>query len=377
MIIISKATLRLVVLAAFIAVPLTSPAQQTGEMVFIEEPVDGDLYAAGGEIEILAPVSGDAVIAGGTIRISGRVDGDVITAGGNLRLLGNVTDDVRVAGGRIAIEGSVAGHAVAAGGDVHITSNARIEDFAWIAGGKLKIAGTVGSDLRAAGGEIIISGRIDGNVELVGDKIQIEDSAVINGNLTWSSLNEPQISEAAEIVGEISARELDDYGWEYETEDAAWFGGIFTLITLTLTAGILFSIFPAWSNQVASSARERPIASPLVGLAVIATTPLVIIILFMTGVGSMLGLLMLLGYGVTLLLGWLFGLIIAAIQLMSFAGKEPVTTHKMAWLGILLVAILTVLIGGIPVLGFIFVCLILLYGIGTLALDTYRRFRNQ
>lgn len=347
-------------------------AQEAGESVIIEQPVDGDLYAAGGEVEVLAPVSGDAVLAGGTVRVSDRVGGDVISAGGNIRLIGSVADDVRLAGGRVAVQGVVSGHAVVAGGDVQIASDAEIGDFAWLAGGRLEIAGTVGSDLKAAGREIVLSGRVDGNADLVGQSIRIADSAIIHGNLTWSSPSEPDIGESAEVAGATIKSELRS--WEPELR-YSWIAGILAVASLTVAAGLLFSFFPAWCNRLAGSMRDRPVASPFVGLAVIVTIPVVMVLLFLTGIGVLLGLLLVLGYGMMLMLGWLLGVIAAASLLRPLISKRQPGAPLMAWLGIVLIAVIIALANAIEPLGIIIATLILCYGTGALVTDIYTIFQ--
>lgn len=86
---------------------------------------------------------------------------------------------------------------------------------AWLDGGTVTVVGNVGRELKAAGGEIIVASTIGGDVELHAESIEIQPSAVINGDITYSAPQEAVIHEGARIEGAVNWHKLDlrrDFG---------------------------------------------------------------------------------------------------------------------------------------------------------------------
>ncbi len=360
----------LVVVIGALAWPGKGLAQRFGESVVVREATD-DLYAAGGEVEVLAPVNGDAVLAGGTVSVSGDVRDDLIAAGGDVSVTGKVGDDARLAGGSVDVTGAVTGHAVMSGGEVRVGTGSSIGEWAWLAGGQVVVAGSVGGELKVMAGTVELRGQVNGNAELAGEEIRIADGAVINGDLTWRSNNEPEISEGAVIKGEVRQGEpLPEF-----RRETGFLESLFIMISLIVAAGLLYTLMRPACEACIAAFQARPWVSLLTGLAVFAVTPVVIVLLFVTGIGWLLALVLMATYGLALLLGGLTGLVLVGRQALAWVSPDPEPSLAKTWLAIALAALVLSLLYLIPPIGILAGTLLLFLGLGAVAREAYSRVR--
>ena len=355
--------------------PSLVAGQEVGQSVTVREDQPDDLYAAGQLVVLEADVAGDAVLAGATVRVGGEVSEDLIAAGGSVMVTGDVSDDARLAGGEVRLGSNVAGHAVISGGSVVIESSATIHDWAWVAGGSVEVEGTVNGELKVAAGEIELSGRIDGDVELAGGEIEIEDGAVINGNLTWRSNEEPEIGDDVTITGEIIEAEPLP-GFERDPT-SVFLQGLFALMSLIVAAGVFYMVFRVPLDRCFASFQARRGQTLVVGSLVLIVTPVAILLLFATGIGWRLGLLLLGAYLLAIGAGGLAGIALTARWgLERFRGMSDPSTGA-AWLGIIVVAAVLSLLDWIPVVGALAFSIVLLVGLGAVSNEVYRGVRGE
>jgi len=340
-------------------------AQEAGEFIVKRGLIKEDIYLAGGTVDVLATVEGDVVAAGGFVTVAEEVRGDAMIAGGNVVLRGVVHDDVRTAGGNVTLSGKVGDDALVAGGNIVIAPSATIGGRTWLAGGRMDIAGHMGRELSAAGGQIVVAGEVMGDATLIGDSIEIRPTAVIHGSLRYVSNKEAIIDPAAKIAGGIVR--LPGKAPSHAPPAGV---GIGIVVSLAVTGVVLLLLFP-----VAAPAAARNVGTPWkslgLGLAVLAATPLLIAVLFATVIGIWLAFMLLAIYLVALLLGYLVGALwIADWGIAKARRDQPVTT---GWRMLTLVVALIVLgvLGLIPVLGCLIAIVVLLAGLGALALHIW------
>ncbi len=361
----------LVVMATFL--PVLSHAQQFGEIVIKRGIVNDDLYLAGAQVDLYASVNGDAVVAGGQLNLEGDISADLVAAGGSIGLRGPVADDARLAGGDIRVAGRIGDDLVAAGGRIQISPAASVGGRAWISGGELRIDGHVVEELRASGGRVVISGKIDGDVELWADQIIIEDTAVIGGNLHYSSAHPANIGSGATIDGEVKYTPVEGH------LKAVIVGAILTMLMLLfsmiITAVVLYLLFPEWSLRVSQSLRNQPWISLAVGLAVFAGAPVLMIILFSTAIGVWLGLMLLAVYLVLLAVGYFAGAMFVGNAGLDMLHRTEVSKTLRAVALAVAIFVLAV-VNLVPLLGGLVNWLVLLAGIGALSRQLYLAYRT-
>jgi cytoskeletal protein CcmA (bactofilin family) len=349
-------------------------AQAFGESVTQRGHVQEDLYLAGSSVTVAAQAEGDVSAAGGRVTIENSVNNDVMAVGGTVELRARVRDDARLAGGEVTVAGDIGDELLAAGGTVVITPDARVGGRAWLAGGTLEIDGHVAKSLKAAGGTIVIGGEIMGDADVVGEHIEIAPSAIIHGHLNYRSPNEARIDPGARIIGAVIMTPLKSPSAAARSAHVGAF--VFKLLALFVTTMVLVLLFPAFSTSAARGMREAPWVALGLGVAVLASGPLVVILLMVTLIGIWLGLIVLGLYLALLLLGYLTGVLFLADTGLERVrrGAEPGNAWRLAAIAVVLVAL--GLLRPIPLLGGLIGLLLLLFGLGALTRALWRHYSS-
>ncbi len=341
-------------IAAAAAVAL---AQHSNRVLLIEQPVNHDLYAAHPEVTVRTTIAGDLVAAGQRVVVDGEVTGDVIVAAQEIEIRRAVSDDVRASGQHVRIMAPVAGHIVAAGQSV--TVDQAVGDWAWLAGNIVKVQGDVGGDLRIFATTTDIDSEVDGNVEVTGDELRLGPSAIVRGDLRWRSDNEAAINPGAQIDGEFIEEPLPDYADDLDSGD----GIIFTL-GLIIAVMALFLLFSRPLRTSADRIAARPGISLVLGFVVLVSTPILALILLISGFGAWLGLAVLGVYLGVLLIGVLTGLF--AVSDLALRKLRPKPSVWQALAAIIVTVVAVGLLSYVPYLGTIAVLLIWLLGVGSI-----------
>lgn len=351
--------------------PLLLHAQDAGQRVIKRGHVDDDLYLAAAQVDLYATVDGDVVVAGGQLHLEGDIRADVIAAGGIISLRGSVADDARLAGGELRLSAQIGDDLVAAGGRIHISPAASIAGRAWLSGGDIRIDGNIKQQLRAAGGRVVIAGTVNGDVELWADQVVIEQSAVINGNLHYTSAHPASIAGGARIAGEVVQAAVEIPMQPVIAGIA--FALLLWLLSMIVTAVLLYLLFPDFSLRLCEAIEKESWPSLGVGLAVFAATPVLILILFATTVGIWLGLMLLAIYLFVLMAGYFAGALFVGNAGLKLVYKGDVgKAARAAALSVAIVAL--AILNLVPLLGMLIVLLVLLAGMGALSRQLYRMY---
>ena len=317
-----------------------------------EENVVGDLYMAGGNVTVNGSVRGDLVVAGGSLLLNGPVSADVVSAGGNVTILGDVGDDVRVGGGNIVVQGRVSGDVLAGGGQVNLAGPSIGGDVA-LGGGSIRIDAPVAGSVKIGGGDVYINAPVGGDLNIQAEKITLGPKAIIEGDFAYSSSKEATLEEGAIVRGETTYTQLkavDDIGKI----------GFIALLSLGLVtkffmalvgAFALMLIFRRFSETLVQTAAARPFFEIGRGFIFLVITPIASIILLFTVIGMPLGFL-----GLTAFVGTMIFVSVAApIVVGSLVHRwifKP-ADYVVSWKTILLGAAVYVLLGLIPIIGWI------------------------
>jgi cytoskeletal protein CcmA (bactofilin family) len=355
-----------------LGVSFAASAQQTGESVIRTGRVSEDFYAAGGQVTVSADVEGDVVVAGGRIVVDQRVAGDVMAAGGFVELGANVQDDVRAAGGFVTVSGTIGGDLIAAGGTLNILPDARVSGRTWVSGGQLEVAGHLDKGLRAAAGSIRIAGEINGDVELVADRVSVLPGAKIHGDIHYTGRHKPVISAGAEVTGQVNYEPFKA-GLPAHAP-AAWSAAIVSVLSLMLTGVVLFLMFPSFAHGAAQAIVSDVWKCLGLGLAVLIMGPIVALLLFMTVIGIPLGVIILATYVVFLIAGYLTSALFLGELGLRWSGKDMQASTGLRVLSIAVAVFALSTIGWIPFLGTFATLAALLFGLGAVKLQVIRRY---
>lgn len=346
-------------------------AQVYDETILIRTPVAHDLYTAGRHIEVQADITGDLVAAGQLITVNATVEEDVIAAGESINLRARVLDDVRAAGRQVNISSEIADHIVAAGESVTLESGSRIGSWAWLAGETVRVSGQIGSELKAAARRVIISGEVNGNVELFAEQIDILNGARIHGDLIWHSKQPPNIEEGGIIDGQLIEKPFD-FEHRKDGKGIPLAGTLFFAISLMATGTVLYLLFPRLTENASSELQQRPWFSLGIGLAVLFATPLVILLLFATVIGSLLAFMLLACYLVMILFGVVIGIFAISEQGLRRYGRWETAGRRRHLLAFVIVVIALWILQLIPIIGGLIKLAIVLFGAGGVSLAIYR-----
>ncbi len=343
------------------------------DSITVNDPVMDDFYVAGETIQINAEIQGDLVVAGQNIRIAAPVQEDLMAAGETIRVEAPVADDVRAAGRTVLVDDRVAGHLIAAGETLRVGPNAEVGDWAWLAGRNISIQGQIGADSRIAGQTVTLSGLVQGNLSVHAAELILTPTARVEGDLTFYSSAQPQVAGDAVITGNLSVEPED-----FRPPESDWgiAGGVFGTLLMITTVVMLYLLFPGFLVAASDNARTSPLKSMGLGLLLLLATPLLTLLLFITGVGALLGLVVLVTYLLMLLAGSVTGQVFLAAQGLRLTGKAQDAGLGLSAFAVALAVILVQLVQWLPIVGGLIVFLLFLLGLGAAWTQLWRRYRQ-
>lgn len=338
------------------SVPTLALAQETDENR--ETRAGGTVRVGPGET-----VSGDLDATGGTVVVAGTVDGDLEAIGGTVVVSGTVTGDVTAVAGSVTIEGDVGGSVDALGGNVLVRDGAR-----------------VGGSLEAAAGAIQLDGEVVGNARLGGDEVTLGPTAVVGGNLEYDA-ETFDVAPGASVAG--TTTQNDDLSFNVGSPFA---GGVdFAVPTIPpivavaygflanlLLGAVLLLLVPRFAEEVVDVGTNEALKSGGVGLLTLVGVPILLVVLLLTVVGIPLSLLGFVVFAFALWVGQVFGAYLVGTKALDLADRP--SRWGALVVGLLALAMLELVPLG---LGGIVSFVVLLLGLGALALALYDRSRGE
>lgn len=340
--------------------------------------VGDNRLSAGDSVTIDEYVPGNAYLAAGRINLDDRIGGSAFVTGGEVGVTGSVGRNLYAAGGDLRIEGEVEGSVRAAGGKVRVPRGARLHKNVSLAGGSVEVDGDVGGDLEVYGESIVINGVIGGDLRIAGEDIRIGPDTRVAGQLEYKSGGTFVIDPKAQVTKGIEERNANDHDWFRKVgHGSSRSGGRMFSIGVLVLGTLLILGLPAFSREAASAIRREWWQSAGIGCAMLIGVPFTAVILMITIIGIPLALMMIFGYVVLLMLGY----VIAAIFVGDFAlerfGGERVKSIGWRVLFLLLALVLLSIVRHLPMIGGLAVALLFIAGIGAFTMRTWRGFRRR
>ena len=333
-------------LALLLAVLLVTPLlagvaaadQRAGGTVVVEEgeTVTDGLQATGGTVVVRGTVEGDLEAFAGTVEIAES---------------GTVTGDVSAVAGSIRIAGRVGGDADLVGGSVVVTTPA-----------------IVAGDIEGAAGSFTIDGTVQGSVRVGAGTITLGPEAVIEGDFVYDG--DLERAEGSAVGGEV--RQDPNLGAVVGVPSiAAWMVTVYSLLVTLLVGALLLLAFPGTSAIVANETANSPLRTLGLGLVALVAVPLLIVVLFLTVVGIPIALVVLFLYALLLWLAFVWGQYAVGAWLLALGDRE----HR--WMALVVGVLAVFLLGLVPILGGIVSFVVLLIGLGGVAVAVYRGGRSR
>ncbi|WP_323172831.1 polymer-forming cytoskeletal protein [Natrialba sp. PRR66] len=301
---------------------------------------------------------------GGTITVEADETVDSLTAvGGTVIVEGTVTGDVSAAAGEVRIEGDVGGDLEAGAGSVTITGTVDGDVDAGAGGFELAEGATIGGDLTAGSGGATIDGTIEGDAEIGAETTRLGDEAAIEGDLRYGGDLEGNTDAVAGTI-EYDSTLGNDFLPSFDPIGSLLVSAYVLALNL-LFGAILLALFPLFSDRVAGRVAETPARSGLAGLGVLIGVPILLVALAITVIGIPLSIVGAFVFALLVWIGGIYGWFAVAAWLLSLAGIGN------RWIALVVGLVGGALIAQIPWVGGPLNFIVLLLGLGALALALF------
>lgn len=330
-----------------------------GRDVFFDRPGKDDLFAAGEIVRAQADISGSAHIAGRKIKMLGAVGRDAYLAGMDVALDGPVTGDATLAGYSVTVAG--------VGGNLRIS------------GGDVVIRGPVAGYALVAGNSVRIEGRIAGDAYITAGNLTFADGARIDGRLILFEDDREAQEIPANVVppDRIERRDIsqrDDAADELGASD--WTSVLGSFLAGVVIIGGLAALFAAAMPQTLAELREsllqRPFRNLLYGFLTQSVFLGAAIVLVLTIIGIVASPAAVLAALVAGFAGYVVGVYAFGVGLLILVGQPLPTEFWTRALAAGVGAVAAGLIALIPYLGWLFIMLLMLAGVGAITLKIFR-----
>lgn len=359
------------------AAELAAPGKDDGgNLMLLSTEVHKNLYAVGGNVSIESKTDGDLYVAGGKVSVTGPVEQDLVAAGGSVDVTGTVGGDVRVASGNITISNTVGGDVVVAGGTVILSDKAKILGDLLIAGGSVTVNGPVDGYAKLAGGQIVINSKIGGDVTIHNSNtVTFGAHAEVSKHISVTGKLVPVVADGAKLATPPDFT-LRDAGRGARAGFAALAttGTLISLLAGFLAAWLLIRLAKGRVTALTSNMLEKPWPNLGIGLVGVIVAPIASILLFVTFVGYYIGLVVLALFILLMLLSCLVGSIFLGAWLIKVLGKKSALTID--WQAAALGAVVLLIVGFIPIIGWIAECVLLLMAFGALLRWSYGQLKE-
>jgi len=372
------------------------------------EVVEDDLFVSALEVYIDGTVRGDLFVAANYIEISptGTVEGDLFAAANGIVVKGTIEDDMRGMANAIELSGTVGDDAMlAAGGGqfavpipmgtrsiqpgLHI--NGEIGGDALIGASGGDISGSIGGDLLGGLQTLTLSGPIGGNATIYVEDLHINDTARIAGTLTYTAAESQEFP--AGVVNDIRFNEQGaDTGSQREGAGSALSTTVqeilsWALRTIAILVGVaivgwfLTRFSPNLLARPVAAIRIEPLKTGVYGLlaaVLLIFLPIASILLVLfVGIfwGIVPGIVMFIFLFASMGLVWFLSPLITGLWLGENI-NERLGSSFTPLIALLVGALLIVILGRIPCLGWLIYLLSFILALGGLLRSGLRHTDN-
>jgi hypothetical protein len=244
------------------------------------------------------------------------------------------------------------------GGSARLSSTCTVNNDAHITADVVFMSGTVLGDLWIDGGEVVISGTIDQDVEIDCEKLRIDQSAVIVGDLVYSSPERATIADGAQIDGEKK--------WKKRTKSESGLFGSFLSKTILFFGAFIVGLLLTSCCRFSTISVKDEILSDMpkafgIGIFTLVVAPIVLALALVTVIGipaSLLGIL------VYIILFYISKIFVACLIGDKVIGLLSSSKRRSQALSLLVGLIILTILFNLPYVGWIIYLLTAAVGFG-------------
>ena len=338
--------------------PITKADNEAGIMLVDENleatsnVVSKTLYLADSSVTIDYPVEGNVFVMAQDLTISGNISGNVFALAQNLKIetTGSINSTLFVCAENVTIDGTVS-NVVSMSSSLTINKSARIMQDITAGGSTLKLGGTIGR-----------------NANFGFDEIYVSDSAVILGDLSYSS-RAAAISEDI-VSGTTSFKPIEEVKIEPKDIIKEKLNDLYTLLVVSLVI-VLIVVYamPKFADKEQKIVESKLAVTFGYGALALILIPFACLILFCTILGIL--------PSIVLLLVYLFIIMQVATPLVAIAVAKIIcqkinkNTKGFTLLFSMLLVLAIWVLELIPILGSIVSLLTAMLGLGIIVYSIF------
>lgn len=257
-------------------------------LISADEVIDDDVYIFSNSLDIYGRITQDLSGFVYDSYIEGTIDGNLNMFSYNIEVSGNILKSCRLIGQRVEVNGEIDGNLIVIGNEIQVDQDAVIGRDATIIGGVITINGQIMDYTEIRAETVTITGKIEGDVNIDAQEINIESGAVINGDLSYTSKEEAYIDDDAQITGEI------DHSLPSKTnkkigevlDKILYIGKIISFFMALVTGLILITVFKNHARETVTYIHEKFLPSLGIGFLamLICSFGALLIALFIVGI---------------------------------------------------------------------------------------------
>jgi cytoskeletal protein CcmA (bactofilin family) len=333
---------------------------RSGDTVSIaeEQVVQGDLYIAAGDVSISGDIEEEVIAAAGEITINGSIKSNAFIVAGVADIYGPIGDDLRIIAGEVTIAEPVTGDVFVMGGTLEILSTASVTGDVLVYAGDVVIEGSVGGDILGNVGTLRVDAAVAGDIDVTVSQLTLGDRATVDGSVRYISATELVQALNATVTGDLlrtepvlSVTPTDRFGWLVPSFILLFSGLAWYLVSRkTLTMVVQRTVVKS----------PRPI---LIGLVALVVTPIAVVILLSSLIGSILAGVLFAAYCLALLLSMIVIMpVLGKLLFAAFAKMSPQVTLVSLVIG----AVGFVALSALPVIGQTLLFIVMIMSLGAL-----------
>jgi hypothetical protein len=203
----------------------------------------------------------------------------------------------------------------------------------------------------------------------MGGQLTIGPSAVIGGTVRFRGPRNADVAPGAQVAGGVENLRRDfRIADRRQVRTALAAAAIAWVVGWALVGVLILGVAPTATRTLTGTLRARPLASVLLGLAVLLGTPIAVVMLLVSIIGIPLALLALLGYLLILPLGYLASVTAVADSLLALLRRPGGPGTGLRILAFLVMLVVFFFAARLPFVGGLLVLLMILLGTGAIVL---------
>lgn len=362
--------------------PLFGLVVKSGDDIEIKENevIDDDLIALGQNVTIKGRINGNVCAFSRDVEITGYIAGTIFCGAANVDIDAQSVGTIWAGAGDIEISGDISNNVLVFGGSLDIEEDTKIGKDLVVYGGKVRVAGEIDGSVKGGAGTLVMSGK-SCCVDVDADEITIKSGALITGDLIVKSDQKPVIEEGAEILGEMKLKRTEEVEVDKKAVFAlapviAFFIALFKIlvfITKIIVGIVLIALSRIYVRRIMDTMLSKPwhcLGWGFIGLIII---PVAVIILLSLLIGYPFAILGVYVYTIIFYLASIFAALVIGEKIIKLFKKEGDVS---LYLSFILGMIVLLVLGFIPILGFIVRIIVLLFGSGMVLFGSWNLVRE-